>query len=225
MILGIVSAVFFLLMCSKIITKLSTNRNIDKKMGKLHKIAGVIFLLIICAHMILAVPLIKQRPIGMYLSGGLILVLTVVCIASYFLRGKLKKKWITIHRTLAVLIFMCLIIHVYFGISSTEKYQKKVAEIEIHNINAQNISDGIYTGEYDVQYIYAKVKVTVKDEKIEDITLLEHRNERGKSAESILDTIVEKQQVEVDAVTQATNSSRVIMKAVDNALEKGKSIQ
>ena len=85
--------------------------------------------------------------------------------------------------------------------------------------------DGTYIGEYDVQYIYAKVKVTVKDEKIKEITLLEHRNERGKSAESILDAIVKKQQVEVDAVTQATNSSRVIMKAVDNALEKGKGIQ
>lgn len=225
MILGMISAVFFLLLCSKIITKRGANRKIDKGMEKVHKIAGVIFFFLICAHMILALPLIKQRPIEMYLSGWLMLVFTAICIASYFRKEKLKKKWILMHRTLAVLIFLCLIIHVYFGISSTEKYQNKVAEIEIHNINAQNILDGTYIGEYDVQYIYAKVKVTVKDEKIKEITLLEHRNERGKSAESILDAIVKKQQVEVDAVTQATNSSRVIMKAVDNALEKGKGIQ
>lgn len=40
----------------------------------------------------------------------------------------------------------------------------------------------------------------------------------GKPAEAIVEDIVENQSIEVDAVSGATNSSRVIMKACENAL-------
>ena len=69
-------------------------------------------------------------------------------------------------------------------------------------------------------YIYARVQVTVKSEKIEDISLLEHRTEKGRPAEVIVDKMVAEQTTKVDAVSGATNSSKVIMKAVENALEK-----
>ena len=51
--------------------------------------------------------------------------------------------------------------------------------------------------------------------------LLEHINERGEKAESIIDKIIEQQSIDVDAVTSATNSSKVIKQAVENALLKG----
>lgn len=56
-----------------------------------------------------------------------------------------------------------------------------------------NVEDGIYEGEYDVGYIYARVEVEVKDGMILSINLLEHRNERGQHAESIIDDIISKQ--------------------------------
>lgn len=90
-------------------------------------------------------------------------------------------------------------------------------------MNASNVKDGIYIGEYDAGYIYAKVSVTVQKGKLLDVTILEHKNERGKPAEKITTDMLEQQSTKVDVVTGATNSSLVIEKAVENALEKGKS--
>ena len=55
---------------------------------------------------------------------------------------------------------------------------------------------------------------------ITDIEILEHRNERGQKAESIIDKIVDEQKLNVDAITSATNSSLVIKKACENALRQ-----
>lgn len=222
MISGILSAILFLFLCSKAITKHCQNQKINSAQKTMHKAAGILFLVIICVHMILVLPLLKQRPFGMYISGCLMLIFAAICISGYFLRGILKQKWFVIHKIVTVLIFLCLTIHICLGIRSLQNYQSEVAKIEIQTNDANGIADGTYIGEYDVQYIYVQVQVSVKDEKIEKIILLEHRNEKGKNAENIINTIIEQQQVEVDAVTHATNSSRVIMKAVENALEKGK---
>lgn len=83
------------------------------------------------------------------------------------------------------------------------------------------MSDGIYIGEYDVNFIYAKVEVTVQDGKITNIELLGHKNERGKPAEAILGKMIDAQRINVNAVSGATNSSTVIKKATENALKKG----
>ena len=53
------------------------------------------------------------------------------------------------------------------------------------------------------------------------IRILEHKNERGQAAETIVDQIVSEQKIDVDAISGATNSSKVIKKAVENALENG----
>ena len=97
-------------------------------------------------------------------------------------------------------------------------YQCKVRAIEISDVDLSLIPDGIYIGECDVHFIYAKVAVTVRSGRITALNVLEHRNDRGSAAESIVDDIVNKQRIDVDAVAGATNSSMVIEKAVENAL-------
>ncbi len=101
---------------------------------------------------------------------------------------------------------------------SLNQYKNAIDSITYKNINASNISDGTYLGDCNVDFIYAKVKVTVKNGNITDIELIEHKNERGTPAEQILQDIVEQQIIDVDAVSGATNSSKVIKKAIDNAL-------
>lgn len=101
---------------------------------------------------------------------------------------------------------------------SVNQYQDAIAKITYQNMDASNISDGTFIGECDVKFIYAKVEVAVQDGMIKNITLLEHRHKRGAAAEGIERTIVAEQRVNVDAVSGATNSSKVIKKAVDNAL-------
>ena len=103
-------------------------------------------------------------------------------------------------------------------LSSVQNYKNAVDEITYEHKDVQTIPDGSYIGECNVQFIYAKVKVTVKDHTITDIVLLEHRHERGAKAESILKEILTQQKIDVDVVAGATNSSKVIKKALDNAL-------
>ena len=69
-----------------------------------------------------------------------------------------------------------------------------------------------------MDFVYAKVKVTVQSGVITNIDILEHKNGRGSSAEVVADRIIEEQKINVEAVSGATNSSTVIKKAVENAL-------
>ena len=97
-------------------------------------------------------------------------------------------------------------------------YKQAVNETTIEEINISDISDGVYIGEYDVNFIYARVEVTVQNGEITNINILEHRHERGKTAEAINTKIVDEQRIDVDTISGATNSSTVIKKAVANAL-------
>jgi uncharacterized protein with FMN-binding domain len=106
---------------------------------------------------------------------------------------------------------------------SVQRYQDTVANIRYEHTDATGVPDGSYIGECDVHYIYARVEVTVRAGKIINISLLEHRTERGAAAEGIENEIVAQQRIDVDAVSGATNSSTVIKKAVDNALSNAPS--
>ncbi len=98
-------------------------------------------------------------------------------------------------------------------------YKQAVKETTIEEINLSDISDGVYIGEYDVKFIYAKVEITIQNGEITTINLLEHRHEHGKPAESIIHKMIDEQKIDVDAISGATNSSTVIKKAVEIALK------
>ena len=104
-------------------------------------------------------------------------------------------------------------------LKSVADYKQAVKETTYEDIHISDIPDGVYVGEYDVDFIYAKVEVTVQNGEITNINILEHRHERGKTAEVITDSIVDEQKIDVDAISGATNSSTVIKKAVENALK------
>ena len=129
---------------------------------------------------------------------------------------KISRKRIT----LIVVALFCLIGLIYMAVylKSIADYKKAVEKTTFTNIDISDIPDGVYIGEYDVNVIYAKVEVTLANGEITNINILEHRNERGKSAETVTDKIIEEQKIDVDAVSGATNSSTVIKKAVENAL-------
>lgn len=128
-----------------------------------------------------------------------------------------KKKrglWI-----IAVLIVLCLVGGSIYLVK-VWNYQKTVKNLTYSDIAIEDIESGTYIGECNVDFIYAKVAVTVEDGAITQIEILEHKNERGTPAEKIIDDIIQQQSMDVDAISGATNSSKVIKKAVDNALTK-----
>ena len=121
-----------------------------------------------------------------------------------------------------ILIMLFLLLASIFGtayIDRVGEYKRAVKETTIEEVNISDIPDGVYIGEYDVNFIYAKVEVDVSGGKIIDVRILEHRQERGKAAEAVANEIVDEQRIDVDTVSGATNSSIVIKKAVEVALK------
>ena len=121
---------------------------------------------------------------------------------------------------------VCLVVAVilYFGgkyLYDTAKYKKIISDIVIKTPDSSLIDDGIYNGTFDAILISADVDVTVKDHKITNIKINNHKNDRGASAEVITDEVIANQSLEVDTISGATNSSKVILKTIEIALENG----
>lgn len=125
-----------------------------------------------------------------------------------------------VFRIIAVVIILGIFIFTGYRIMTVSGYQKKVAALSVSEVDVSKLSDGSYFGECDTGYVAAKVEVIVKDGKIDEVKLLEHKNERGQTAEIITGQIVEQQKIGVDTVTGATNSSKVIEQAVYQALSE-----
>ena len=124
-------------------------------------------------------------------------------------------KKIIIVVAIIVVILSFFLVKYLVGVN---QYKTAVSTMTFTDIDISNIPDGTYEGECDVNYIYAKVSVCVKYGIITDLRLLEHKKDKGAPAEKIIGDILDKQTIDVDVIGGATNSSKVIKKAVENAL-------
>ena len=98
-------------------------------------------------------------------------------------------------------------------------------EVEKPATDLSGLKDGEYAGVGQGLNGEIKVNVTVKDGKISDVAVVEHKESEGISdpaIEQIPTAIVEKQATRVDVVSNATYTSNGIMEAVENALEAAK---
>lgn len=85
------------------------------------------------------------------------------------------------------------------------------------------LKDGVYVGEDSVPLCNVKLAVTIKEGRISDIKILSHfvSYPLAERAYTIIPKrIIEKQSLDVDAVTGATISSNNIKKALQDALKK-----
>lgn len=219
MILGILSAVLFVLVSAVFVTRrLPAGSPVKKAAHLIHQPLGYALVMLIALHLALTLKLFYQRPLMVFLLGFGMLACALVCCLSSTLFKK-ARNGLLIHRIAALSMMLMLTAHVAICITSFNEYKQEVAAISISQTDVSALADGTYEGDCDVGYIYAKVRVAVKDGEIASIDLLEHRNERGAAGEGVLERIVSEQNVGVDAVSSATNSSRVIEKAVENALK------
>ena len=89
------------------------------------------------------------------------------------------------------------------------------------DLEQNKLVDGIYDASYKGGPNFAEVRVTIKDQRLVGIEIIKHDALKGKKAEPIISKrIIENQSIDIDAVTGATNSSHVIMNAVQKAIEK-----
>jgi uncharacterized protein with FMN-binding domain len=92
------------------------------------------------------------------------------------------------------------------------------SKIDIKTPEFASIPDGTYRGRFDGGLVKATVDVLMAGGRIEKVTIVSHRCGRGKPAERIVDDVVRSQSLDVDAVSGATRSSMVILKAIETAL-------
>jgi len=128
-----------------------------------------------------------------------------------------RKKKRAIMTAIGLVAGIALVIGILIAMRY-KHYQTTVDELVFSDIELASLTDGIYIGEYDADIIYAKVEVIIQEGRISDLTILEHRNERGSDAEAIITDIIREQSLDVDTVSSATNSCKVIRKAIEHAL-------
>lgn len=219
-VMGYICLICYILLAGKYVARKTERQRVNAFFLKLHKPVSCIFLLTCIIHLILVLPVLKGRDMLVTVSGmfclGMILLLIILC--HVIKEKKQKMFW---HRLLTVVLLVMIVFHVVVYMIDFKQYQNKISNIEIDEVEISAISDGSYMGEYDAGYIYAKVQVTVENGEMKKVEILEHRNERGQKAESIVEKIVGEQSLDVDVVSGATNSSLVIKKACENALKKG----
>ncbi len=132
----------------------------------------------------------------------------------------LKKILIII----GIIIGIFIIIAVVFIIKMRPVFeeQKQVRKMEITDIDLTKVQDGNYQGDFTYAGFTFSVEVGVKNHKIESIKIVNNMGaSHAKQAEGVVERIIQKQSPNVDAVTGATTTSKAIMKAVENALNKG----
>lgn len=116
-------------------------------------------------------------------------------------------------------IFILLFVILLIVVSCKSMIDNALDELDNKPIpNLSEVKDGTYYGSEDGPFVSVEVEVKVKNKKITDIKLLKHNNGKGESAEAIIDKMIEENTSEVELVSGATVSSKVIRGAVRNAL-------
>lgn len=131
----------------------------------------------------------------------------------------MKKK-----TKIILLIILCIVVLGYIvmeiSMSKIEKNLEGLKNTSIANIDISKLDDGVYQGEYEMFPIKVLLEVTIDNQKITNIEIIEHQNGKGGNAEAITNDVIEEQSLQVDTISGATYSSKAILKAIENALTK-----
>ncbi len=125
-----------------------------------------------------------------------------------------KKKllmWILI---VLVLIFLAAQV----AMKKIESNLSALMALEMAEIDLDQTEDGVYTGSYSAVPVEAEVQVELENHRIVSIELIEHKHGQGANAEILPEIVVQAQTLNVDLVAGATYSSKVILKAIEDAL-------
>ncbi len=95
----------------------------------------------------------------------------------------------------------------------------EVKGLEIGAVDLSKLADGTYRGSFKRGRWAYKVEVTIKDHRIEKIVLLDDKwKVMEKVGSELVGRIIQRQSPQVDVVSQATVTSKALLKAVENAL-------
>ncbi len=123
---------------------------------------------------------------------------------------------------IAVIIIAALVLIIVIGFKCFSAITLNEAKLLNENlIDVTQVADGTYAGHSEMGPVLVNVEVSVKDGRLTEVRLLEHRSGMGQKANSIVASMQEKGTHDVDAISGATISSEIIINAVNDALKKG----
>lgn len=96
---------------------------------------------------------------------------------------------------------------------------KEVRDMEIGDVDLGRVADGLYKGKEEYLGFTCYAEVSVRDHRITDVNLYENRDsEWVEKAKTVGNKVMEKQSLQVDAVSGATITSKAMLKAIEKAL-------
>lgn len=101
-------------------------------------------------------------------------------------------------------------------------FSQKINSLAIEDVEVGKLADGTYKGSVFILPVTASVRVTVSAGRIADVVMLFHTHGPDHGADAILPRVVAAQSLGVDAISGSTYSSKVVLKAIETALKKGR---
>lgn len=125
------------------------------------------------------------------------------------------KKWILI---ISIIIGVIIIGMFYFLLAGMQE----IKEMVITDIDLSQVKDGVYTGEFRGNRWTNSVEVLVEGHKITDIKVIQDvRIPLTEVTQKLIESVKEKQSLNIDAISQATINTKAYLKSIENALRKG----
>ena len=133
----------------------------------------------------------------------------------------MKKVIKFILAVLGILTLALAVLIISFVLKTVSYMKKQLNGFDKTGIEISQVQDGVYEGKSETDLVKVEVRVTVLNGEISDIEILKHECGLGKPAEEMIPEMIQKNDVEVDAISSATFSSEVIKDAIRNALRNG----
>lgn len=119
-----------------------------------------------------------------------------------------------------VVVIIGIVITFSILIHKAEAEFDVLMEEEIETLDLSLVDDGIYEGRYRAFPISVILNVTIENHLITQIEIVKHFNGQGDAAEVIVDDVISNQSLDVDFISGATYSSKVILLAIQDAFDE-----
>ena len=113
------------------------------------------------------------------------------------------------------------VVFVMFSAFIINRHKSKLTEamhLPYHEVNLEEVEDGVYTGKTYTSFLHLQLEVTVKNHKLEKIEVIENQGEDGETARPIIQRMLEENKIVVPAIKGAEMGSLVYISCVSMAL-------
>ncbi len=149
---------------------------------------------------------------------GIGVILTVLSVFKPF--GLIQSNQPSRRTAMIIRVFVLLLVGGALAASfMVAAKQRTYRQLEISHVEPAFIPDGVYLGAASDGSFTYEVEVTVRGKTIVNVTAVSNRTSPyARYAEGVFTRVMNNQSPAVDGITRATTTSKILLKAVENAL-------